>query len=250
MNDQEFLAHIAEDGRRQSVEEHLTGTARRSAAFAAEFGAADFGGFVGQAHDIGKTSQAFQKRLHNGPKIDHATAGAIECARKDSLMAACCVVGHHSGLPDFGNLVTDQPGDPTFAGRLKRGIQGGIPPYAWNGDLSESPPEPDFLDDDFTRSLWTRMLYSCLVDADYLDTEEFMSGGTVVRGEYDPLPVLLDRLERHIAGFFPPKNDLNRSRCQILQSCLDAGAGPKGIYRQTRQDALRQRRCWRRSLHL
>ena len=233
MNDQEFLAHIAEDGRRQSVEEHLTGTARRCAAFAAEFDAADFGSLVGQAHDIGKTSQAFQRRLHNGPKVDHATAGAIECAKKDSLMAACCVVGHHSGLPDFGNLVTDQPGDSTFVGRLKRGIQGGIPPYAWDGDLPESPPEPDFLDDDFTRSLWTRMLYSCLVDADYLDTEEFMSGGTVVRGEYDPLPVLLDRLERHIAGFFPPKNDLNHSRCQILQSCLDAGDGLKGIYTLT-----------------
>lgn len=233
MNDRDFLAHIAEDGRTQSIEEHLTGTARRSAAFAAEFGAADFGRFVGQAHDIGKTSRAFQRRLHNGPKVDHATAGAIECAKKDSLMAACCVAGHHSGLPDFGNLVTDQPGDATFVGRLKRGIQGGIPPYAWDVDLPESPPEPDFLDDDFTRSLWTRMLYSCLVDADYLDTEEFMSGGTVARGEYDPLPVLLDRLEQYIAGFFPPKNDLNRSRCQILQSCLDAGAGPKGIYTLT-----------------
>ena len=233
MNDHEFLAHIAEDGRTQSVEEHLTGTARRCAAFAAEFGAADFGRLVGQAHDIGKTSQAFQRRLHNGPKVDHATAGAIECAKKDSLMAACCVVGHHSGLPDFGNLVTNQPGDPTFVGRLKRGIQGGIPPYAWDGNLPEIPPEPDFLSDDFTRSLWTRMLYSCLVDADYLDTEEFMSGGTVARGEYDPLPVLLDRLERHIAGFFPPRNDLNRSRCQILQSCLDAGDGPKGIYTLT-----------------
>ena len=233
MNDQEFLAHIAEDGRTQSVEEHLTGTARRCAAFAAEFDAADFGSLVGQAHDIGKTSQAFQRRLHNGPKVDHATAGAIECAKKDSLMAACCVVGHHSGLPDFGNLVTDQPGDSTFVGRLKRGIQGGIPPYAWDGNLPQLPPEPDFLSDDFTRSLWTRMLYSCLVDADYLDTEEFMSGGTIARGEYDPLPVLLDRLERHIAGFFPPKNDLNRSRCQILQSCLDAGAGPKAIYTLT-----------------
>ena len=77
------------------------------------------------------------------------------------------------------------------------------------------------------------MLYSCLVDADYLDTEKFMSGGSVQRGGYDSLPALLEKLEKHIAGFFPPKNEINRCRCQILQNCLDAGAGPKGIYTLT-----------------
>ena len=233
MSNPVFFAHIAEDGRKQTVADHLHGTARRSAAFAADFGATDIGRLVGQAHDIGKCSQPFQKRLNGGPKVDHATAGAIECARIDALMSACCVVGHHGGLPDFGNLMTDQPGDSTFVGRLKRGIGGGIPPYRWNGRLPQVPPEPDFQDDDYLRALWTRMLYSCLVDADYLDTEEFMSGGSVRRGEYDSLPTLLDRLEQHIAGYFPPKNELNRSRCQILKNCMDAGSGPKGIYTLT-----------------
>ena len=233
MDSPEFLAHIAEDNRTQTVEDHLTATAQRSAAFAAEFGAADFGRLVGQAHDIGKASQPFQRRLHGGPKVDHATAGAIECAKIGTLMSACCVIGHHGGLPDFGNLVADQPGDPTFAGRLKRGIQGGIPFYTWNDTLPSVPPEPDFQNDDYLRSLWTRMLYSCLVDADYLDTEEFMSGGSVRRETYASLPTLLAKLEQHIAGFFPPKNELNRSRCQILQSCMDAGCGSKGIYTLT-----------------
>lgn len=228
-----FWAHLAEGDRKQTVEDHLNGTAQRSAAFAADFGATDFGNLVGQTHDIGKASQSFQKRLNGGPKVDHATAGAIECARIDALMAACCVAGHHGGLTDFGNPVTDQPGDSTFVGRLKRGIQGRIPPYTWNGALPKVSPEPDFQGDDYLRSLWTRMLYSCLVDADYLDTEEFMSGGSVRRGEYDSLPVLLDGLERHIAGYFPPENELNRGRCQILQSCMDAGSGPKGIYTLT-----------------
>lgn len=228
-----FLAHIADDGRRQTVEEHLNGCAERSAAFAADFGAEDFGRLVGQAHDIGKASQAFQKRLSGGPKVDHATAGAIECAKTDALMSACCVAGHHGGLSDFGNPVTDQPGDPTFVGRLKRGIRGDIPPYTQSGKLPTVPPEPDFQSNDYLRSLWTRMLYSCLVDADYLDTEEFMSGGSIRRGDYASLPVLLNRLEQHIAGYFPPKNELNRSRCQILQSCMDAGLGQKGIYTLT-----------------
>ena len=228
-----FLAHIAEGNRKQTVADHLNGTAQRSTEFAADFGAADFGRLVGQAHDIGKYSQPFQKRLNGGPKVDHATAGAIECAKIDALMSACCVAGHHGGLLDFGSLDTDQPGDPTFVGRLKRGIAGGIPPYTWNGRLPQVPPEPDFQNDDYLRSLWTRMLYSCLVDADYLDTEEFMSGGSIRHGEYDSLPMLLDRLEQHIAGYFPPKNELNRSRCQILKTCMDAGSSPKGIYTLT-----------------
>lgn len=233
MDSPEFLAHIAEDGRKQTVQAHLDGTAERSAAFASDFGAEDFGRLVGQAHDIGKTSLSFQKRLNGGLKVNHSTAGAIECAKMDELLSACCVIGHHGGLPDFGNLVTDQPGDPTFVGRLKRGIQGDIPPYTWNGRLPEVLPEPDFRNDDYLRSLWTRMLYSCLVDADYLDTEEFMSGGNIRQVKYDSLPVLLDRLEQHIAGYFPPKSELNRSRCQILQNCLDAGSGSKGIYTLT-----------------
>ncbi|MGN1002940.1 MAG: CRISPR-associated helicase Cas3' [Oscillospiraceae bacterium] len=233
MEKQTYLAHISEDGREQTVQAHLEGTARRSAAFAADFGAESFGRLVGLAHDIGKHSAAFQKRLRGGPRIDHATAGAIECARLDAMMSASCVIGHHGGLPDFGNLATDMPGDNTCAGRLRRGIQGGIPPYVWNGQLPNPGPEPVFQEDDYARGLWTRMLYSCLVDADYLDTEEFMSGGSVQRGGYDPLPVLLEKLERHIAAYFPPKNELNRCRCGILQSCLDAGKGPKGIYTLT-----------------
>lgn len=225
-----FLAHLAQDGRVQSVEEHLHGTQVRSEKFAAAFSAASYGALAGAAHDIGKNSQAFQRRLQGGLKVDHATAGAIECARMDAMMTACCIVGHHGGLPDFGNLVTDQPGTPTCAGRLKKGIAGGIPPYSWGGKLPEIPPEPDFHNDDFVRSLWTRMLFSCLVDADYLDTEAFMSGGAVLRGDYDPIATLLEKLEQYVAPWFPPQNALNRSRCQILRNCLDAGNGPKGIY--------------------
>ena len=76
-----FLAHIADDGREQTVIDHLDGTARRSAAFASDFGSENFGKLVGLAHDIGKNSPAFQKRLMGGPKVDHATAGAVECAK-------------------------------------------------------------------------------------------------------------------------------------------------------------------------
>lgn len=228
----EYLAHIAEDGRTQTVEEHLAGTARRSRAFAAEFGAGDYGELVGSAHDIGKMSREFQERLRGGKKVDHASAGALECARMDQMLAALCVAGHHSGLADFGNPATDRAGDPTFIGRLHKALDGRIPDYFWQGQLKEPAGGPEF-EDDFALSFWVRMLYSCLVDADFLDTEAFMSGGTVERADHDPLPVLLERLEKYIAPWFPPKNSLNRMRCEILQTCLDAGDRPKGIYTLT-----------------
>lgn len=229
----EYLAHISNDGRIQTVEEHLKGTAMRSAAFAEEFDAADFGKLVGLAHDIGKNSEAFQQRLRGGYRVDHATAGAIECAKMGASMSACCVIGHHGGLPDFGNIATDQPGDATCAGRLKKGISGGIPPYSWSGKLPKLS-EPSFPQgDDFLRSLWTRMLYSCLVDADWLDTEAFQLQDCVDQPAYDSMQVLLKKLEDYIAPWFPPKNELNRSRCQILQQCLDMGAGERGMYALT-----------------
>ena len=76
------------------------------------------------------------------------------------------------------------------------------------------------------------MLYSCLVDADFLDTERFMDGERG-RGGYDDLPTLLRRLKEYIAPWQEPKTALNKLRCKILNSCLDAGSKPKGIYTLT-----------------
>ena len=118
----EFLAHISDDGRKQTVQEHLEGTARLCSEFAAEFDAAEQGYLAGISHDIGKYTEAFQRRLHGGTKVDHATAGAIECANAGSGQAAVCVIGHHNGLPDLGNIRADQPGDATFYGRIKKGL--------------------------------------------------------------------------------------------------------------------------------
>ena len=84
-----FYAHIREDGKVQTVEEHLRGTAQRCARFASRFGEAERGYMLGYAHDIGKYSEAFQKRLLGGAKVDHATAGALECALKRGNLSVC-----------------------------------------------------------------------------------------------------------------------------------------------------------------
>lgn len=227
-----FYAHIRDDGQVQTVEEHLLGTAERCAAFASRFGEEQRGYMLGLAHDIGKCSAAFQKRLLGGPRVDHATAGALECAKAGEDLMACCVAGHHGGLPDFGNPRTDYAGARSCVGRLKKGRADGIPPYDWQGTLPNAGKFPGY-SDPFTASLWTRMLYSCLVDADYLDTEAFMAEHGINRKGYDPLPVLLERLNSYTRAWFPPQTELNRSRCEILEQCLAAAVRPRGVFTLT-----------------
>lgn len=227
-----YLAHLSRDGREQTVEEHLRGTAELCGKFAAKFGGERRGRLLGYAHDVGKCSEAFQKRLRGGPKVDHATAGAIECAKVGENEMACCVVGHHGGLPDFGNPRTDYPGAPTCAGRIRKACAGGIPPYHWNGKLPDPGRKPA-LTDLYSMSMWVRMLYSCLVDADFLDTEEFMADSTPRRGGYDSLPTLVERLDAHIKPWFPGNTELNQNRCAILTSCMEKSNLPRGVYSLT-----------------
>ena len=227
-----YYAHIREDGTVQTVQQHLMGTAQLCGGFARRFGEEERGKLLGLSHDIGKCSEAFQKRLHGGPKVDHATAGALECAKLGEHAMACCVAGHHGGLPDFGNPKTDYPGMPTCAGRIKKGLTGGIPACLWEGTLPKPKVTPT-ISDPYFQSMWVRMLYSCLVDADYLDTEAFMAEQPPQRGGYDPLPTLLERLDSHIRPWFPGNTALNRKRCAILSQCLEHASGPRGIYSLT-----------------
>lgn len=79
----DYVAHISEDGERvESVETHLRQVAQLASTFAEGFGAASWAYSAGIAHDIGKFSPAFQRRiLHDGPKVDHSTAGAAELSK-------------------------------------------------------------------------------------------------------------------------------------------------------------------------
>jgi len=229
-----LLAHTREDGEMQGLEEHLNGTAKRSEEFAAAFGAASQGWLVGQAHDIGKYSDAFQNRLlRGGPIVDHSTAGAVECAKKGAVWAALCVAGHHAGLPDFGNLKVDIPGQPTLCGRLKGAQQGKIPPYtAWPGMLPEVVPPQGWAQDAVSNAFFVRMLYSCLVDADYLDTEQFMHGAQP-RGGGDTMDSLLQKLNEFISPWQTPGTQLNQWRCEILNSCISKAQQPPGLFTLT-----------------
>ena len=93
------LAHVSEDHlRAQPLKDHAAGTAGFAHAFAKPIGAENAAQAVGMLHDIGKASDAFQKRLKGAIiRVDHSTAGAIEAIRlyHDPLLAAC-IAGHHA----------------------------------------------------------------------------------------------------------------------------------------------------------
>lgn len=232
MNSDSYLAHLSPDGREQTVAAHLAQTGELCAGFAGKFGEEARGRFIGAVHDIGKCSREFQQRLRGGAKVDHASAGALKCAEIGEDAMACCVVGHHGGMPDFGNPSTDCAGAPTCVGRIRKAAEGKIPACHWQGSLPDPGSQPS-IGDPYLLYLWTKMLYSCLVDGDFLDTERFMFGTLPGRGEYDSLPVLQKRLAEHIRPWFPGKTPLNRKRCEILSECLEKASRPRGVYSLT-----------------
>lgn len=232
-----WLAHISDDQKEQTILAHLQGTAAQAKAFASPFGAEEQAELAGLAHDIGKYTQAFQKRLRGMTiPVDHSTAGAVECWQMRQPFAAFAVAGHHGGLPDGGSQ-TDGPDQSTLWGRIKRKERGLLEPYeSWRQEITlpqagvpafirkQSGPEWVF---------FTRMLYSCLVDADFLDTEAFMEGQSRAASETF-VEQLWDKLQNYLSGWFPPKGELNRQRCEILQACIRAGdAQQMGLFSLT-----------------
>ena len=230
------LAHISDDKKReQSIIEHARGTAELAGQFAKEFNCAEWGYGCGLLHDIGKYSERFQKRLHGGPKVDHATAGAKELYRKNNYIGAYCIAGHHSGLPD-GGTVEDQAGESTFRGRMEKELDDyhvyqeeiQIP------EFSNIPLKP-IGTGGFSVSFFIRMLFSCLVDADFLDTERFMSDHSIERGGYDSMEILHERLSRNISKWMTntDMNSINGRRTAILKACLQMGGDDKGLFQLT-----------------
>ncbi len=227
-----YFAHISEDGRVQTVLEHLAGTGTLAEAFASRFHSEQQGKLAGLAHDIGKYSAQFQKRLSGDPcHVDHSTAGAFECYALRQPYAAMAIAGHHGGLLDFGSR-TDTEG--TFLARMNNAIAGNLPDYsAWKTELSLPAVDFSTFQDVKEQMFFTRMLYSCLVDADFLDTEAFMTGQKRTPVAYT-MSELWERLNAYVAPWFPPTTPLNQQRCNILNRCISEGqTRPAGLYSLT-----------------
>lgn len=236
----EYIAHLNEE-HTQTLKDHLCGTAELAGYFAGRFGKADWGYTCGMLHDIGKYSLAFQDKIKNNSnrQVDHSTAGAKACFEKGGMYSfmSYCIAGHHSGLPDYGS--SSDPGNaPTLQGRKKKHIEdcGAYKSEIHIPEIKTLPFDPqNSPDPDFSLSVFIRMLYSCLVDADFLDTEYFMKEGQTQREAGEEPSVLLEKLKKHVAGWLLNEDTetVNGRRTEILRHCFECGHKERGIFQLT-----------------
>lgn len=212
----------------QSLQEHLENTANLLVEFSQGFCDADYARNLGLFHDIGKYQKAFQDRLDgSNKKVEHSIYGALdwlELGLPESGMY--CIAGHHSGLPDIGTKV-DPPQNSTLNARIKRGnLEKADYTYYKNelslqrlADLKESKKFMS-LDEAKEYAFWTRMMFSCLTDADFLDTEKFYNN-SISRGNPIDFKVALATLNNSINSFKPDSNinnTRNNLRMQVLSN--------------------------------
>ena len=233
----EYIAH--KDGERiQTVKEHLYGTAELAGSFAERFGKKEWGYCCGMLHDLGKYSKEFQRKIQNdtSERVDHSTAGAKVCNEKGGYYSilSYCIAGHHAGLPDYGNTAIGN----SLCGRCKKKICD-FENYKNEIQVPQIHTNPIVFDStknlDFSLSVFVRMLYSCLVDADFLDTESFMKNENTGRVSGETMEVLEKKLEQHIASWLSnnEQESINGRRTEILRHCIEMGKQEKGIYRLT-----------------
>ena len=172
-------------------------------------------------------------------RVDHSTAGAIHALEKLGLQGrilAYLIAGHHAGLPDWNS---PEEGRASLFQRLEEGKKEGYLQEA----LAGSPPpaildqmRPASLPPQGSWALWIRMLYSCLVDADFLDTEAFMDEGKAAqRARYPSLQALLPLFEHFMAGKGgeADNSSVNRIRADVLRQCREKATLPSGLFSLT-----------------
>lgn len=254
----EFYAHSTEQADRSDWDEyrkHVTQVGDLAGAFAANFGSTKAAILAGRMHDLGKLCREFQdyicgQRAH-GP--DHSTAGAREILAlvapgPDRLIGELLsygIAGHHAGLPDKqggrgGSLTerirkTDLPDlNPSWRNMLELDSQGLLSVgFARNLEKPRAPFQLAFLG---------RMLFSCLVDADYLATEDFYASvrGSPIDRHWPKLPEISDSLnnafDRYMVDKLESLPELERSgrlnllRNEILAHVRRQGGLPKGVF--------------------
>ncbi len=257
-----FLAHVAArpDGefRLHDLGDHLESVGELAATFAEPLGSADCARLAGRWHDIGKFQPAFQAYIRRGSgldpeahvegervsRVDHSTAGAIHAVehlsgagprgRAIGRLLAYVIAGHHAGLPDWQQ---DTGGASSLDVRLqtKRATLEATRSVAAAGPWlkgecpTEAPPGRSSI------ALWTRMLFSALVDADFLDTESFMDGDrSAARGNWLGLDDIAPRFETYIAQKSEGSTGaVNVARSDVLRWCREAAGAPPGLFSLT-----------------
>jgi CRISPR-associated endonuclease/helicase Cas3 len=251
-----YLAHVRqnEDGTWEchELEDHLHGTAELASRFAETFGLSDWAEIAALWHDLGKYGQDFQNYIKSASgyepeahietgsgRVNHSSAGAlyaIEQLEIHGRILAYLIAGHHAGLPDWHKINSGTGGSLQSrlndTALLPHALEATIPEDILRSDKPTTPPiggKQGF-------ALWVRMLFSSLVDADFLDTEEFMDREkSADRGDYPPISELLNlfnsHMERFTADAKPSK--VNQLRSQVLAQCREAARQPSGLFSLT-----------------
>lgn len=269
---QPFVAHIRNDNGHlvlHDLEDHLSEVSRLAAEFAAGFGAADWAALAGRWHDLGKFREGFQRYIRQcgdpdahiegrvpGPEKTHSAAGALwaqqhlgEVDRRFGPVVACVlsyvIAGHHAGLYNWFSGLNERFAKDDSRREISDTLAAAIPssilrPAAALPDIASIPTEQK-TDIPGRFALWVRLLFSCLVDADFLDTEEFMSPGKAkARGGLMSLEEmesrLVERLEsmaRDVAARGEADSAVNRQRANVLQACLAKAEESPGVFSLT-----------------
>ncbi|TNH07692.1 CRISPR-associated helicase Cas3' [Testudinibacter sp. TR-2022] len=242
----------------QTLHNHSYNVGEIAAGFARFFAAGEIARCTGQLHDVGKYSPEFNQRLHGAEKrVDHATAGAKLAAEKWGLIGklmAFCIAGHHAGL---ANGAGEGDNRRTLQARLALQFGHDIPKLdaVWQqeihlpGELAPPPLKPSATQPAFSLAFFTRMLYSCLVDADFLDTEAFyhrLENQANQRGDAPDLAELQQAFNAYLAAFRQRVTEIkakteaekrkaavNRLRSEVLDYAVEQAALPKGLFTLT-----------------
>lgn len=230
--------------------DHLRGTAQIAKSFAEKFDSGLFGELIGFAHDAGKGRSVWQEYLERQNydedstlegrhgKIPHAIYGAkiVENEMEESArIMSYCIAGHHSGLPDWSS---SDGGRSSLKLQLEKKLEvDEVRSYIRDGIKRAKPLKfPRSFSEGLDLSLWTRMLYSCLVDADFLDTERYMDQQrSSQRGGYPAMGELLCKYESYIKNLRDQSKDteINKIRNLVQERCINKSGEKQGIFSLT-----------------
>ena len=238
----------------QPLDEHLINVGKLAGECGNELGLKNSASIAGLLHDIGKYRYGFQKRLEgSSDKIPHADAGAIlirelfkDKPPHERLMAdiiAYCIAGHHAGLHNPNNLrdfLSEDYEEIDEIWKREIGIEpNNIFPTAFNSPIGTNNKEIIKNKKFFAFAVMTRMIFSCLVDADYKDTEKFYNKvegretDRVWHNLINNIDALIDNLNKHlakIAAKTQADKNLAELRQEILKTVTEGANRPQGIY--------------------
>ncbi|MBA4114899.1 MAG: CRISPR-associated helicase Cas3' [Rubrobacter sp.] len=247
-----FYAHTpaVDDGPWHDLIAHLERTAEEAAKKAAKFEAGELARLAGLWHDVGKFNPEFQRylmRCHEaklagakaprGGSVPHAVYGAI-LARESLQVLAPVIHGHHMGLQKYADVqqATERPETKKVYEEILPVAKENVDGLGFEGEwraLISGPPD-ERLEMVLFTELLLRMVFSALVDADFLDTERHFDaekpGRRGARLRPARLWEILDRDQEKMISDTDP-TPVNTVREEVYRECLRAAELPQGVFR-------------------